>query len=255
MRTARQISKQAKAKKIDVAIIGMPKENPTFEIAKALGAITITPEPVTPTILIAPNARIAEKLSQPKVVEPIKEVSEIIIDGRYKITNSNGYSLEQLNTPLPRQDYELIEKGLKIPVNYGMGVEVEYENQRYIFKRGGSTWRGTPTVTLEITTWRGISAGAMHYYGHFNVRLPEMTEVDSDGWTCSNYIPMYDNDRIELTQELEQWEIDKYPENYEYNRAGQRHTGFYTEKQLKDYAEVVFAQIFEKGWKYRIEER
>jgi hypothetical protein len=241
MRTARQISEQAKAKKIGVATIGIPKENTGIEIAKALGAITNNPKPVVKDVV--------------DLIPKWREGFFIGENNQYLITNPNGYTKEQLNTPLPEQDYEFIEKGLKIPVNYGMGVEVEYSGTKYIFKRGGSTWRGKPTVSLEISTWRGISGGAIHYYGKLNVRLPEMTEVDRVGWTCSSYIPMYDNNRIELTQELEQWEIDKYPEHYEFNHAGQHHKGFYTMKQLKDYAEEVFEQIFEKGWHYRIEER
>lgn len=227
MRTARQISAQAKK-------LRNAKE-------------------VEPTKLITPNARIVEKLSQPIIIEPKFPDGSII--SRYNITNPNGYTEEQLNTPLPREDYEFIEKGIVIPVNYGMGIEVEYNGEKYIFKRGGSGWRSKPTVSLEISTWRGVSFGAMHYYGKLNLRLPEMTEVGRDGWTCSTYIPMFGNDDIKLTQVLEQWEIDKYPDNYEYNRAGERHDGFYTMKQLKDYAEEVFQKIFEKGWNFRIEER
>lgn len=276
MRSARQISAQAraKAKKIDVAIIGAGKENPTLEIAKAKAAKLPVIKPIPVTKLVAPNARIAEKLSKPKVaVEPV--VAPIIlpadclfyIDGffkdnpedRYYVINANGYTKEQLSTELPKEDIDYIEQGIKIPVNFGLGVEVLHKGDRLLYKRGGNSWRAKPTVTLEISTWRGVSVGALHYYGKLNICLPEACYVgnpEKENYTTSTYIPMYQEHDIELTQELEQWEIDKYPDNYrDYYRAGQRHRGFYTKKQVREYAELVFEQIFEKGWLYRVDDR
>ena len=66
---------------------------------------------------------------------------------------------------------------------------------------------------------------------------------------------MFKRNDIELTQVLEEWEIKKYPENYkDYYHAGQRHRGFYTKKQVTEYAELVFEQIFEEGWLYRVDD-
>ena len=134
-----------------------------------------------------------------------------------------------------------------------MGVEVIHEDKQYIFQRNGN-W-GKAVVTLDITSWRGIGVGALHYYGKLEIKLPEMTQVERKSTLSSNFfIPMYDNHTIELTQELEQWEIDKYPENYKYNSAGDRHRGFYTKKQVTEYAKLVFDQIFEDGWIFRIDD-
>lgn len=175
--------------------------------------------------------------------------------GDYIVLNANGYTVEQLSTPIPDKDYLCIEQGIKIPVNYGLGIEIKYDGQLYKMNRGGSTWRGKPTVTLEIRTWRGMSFGAIHYYGRLKINLPEMERQDKPGYTMSCwYFGMFKNSEIELTQELEQWEKDKYPENYEYATVGGRHNGFYTEKQVKDYGKEVFEKIFEKGWHFRIEE-
>jgi hypothetical protein len=175
--------------------------------------------------------------------------------GDYTVLNANGYTKEQLNTPIPDKDYECIEQGVKIPVNYGMGIEIKYNGQLYKMNRGGHSWRAKPTVTLEIRSWRGISFGAIHYYGRLKINLPEMERQDEAGHIMSCwYFPMFKNSDIELTQVLEQWEKDKYPENHKYLSVGGRHTGFYTVKQVKDYAKEVFEKIFEKGWNYRVEE-
>lgn len=257
MRTARQISAQAKKKKVEPCSV----------------------KPIVVTKLIAPNARVAEKLTEEnmkakdkpivnhvlKSNEPIE--CEFYIPGffqdnkedGYYVVNANGYTKEQLSTELPKEDIDYIEQGLKIPLNFGLGVEVIHKGDRLLYKRGGNSYRGKPTVTLEISTWRGVSCGAIHYYGNLRISLPDAHYVgnpEKEKWTTSTYIPMYHRNDIELTQELEQWEIDKYPENYkDYYYAGQRHKGFYTVKQVKEYAELVFEQIFEKGWNYRVEER
>jgi hypothetical protein len=188
----------------------------------------------------------------PKIT--ILDADGFYVDARksYMIINPNGYTREQLSTELPKVDIDYINQDIKIPLNYGMGVEVLHKGEHYIFQRNGNC--GKAVVTLDITTWQGISCGAMHYYGNLEIKLPEMTQVNTKSSLSSNFfIPMYNNYTIELTQELEQWEIDKYPENYRYNDAGDRHKGFYTKKHVIEYAKLVFDQIFEDGWIFRID--
>jgi hypothetical protein len=281
MRTARQISAQLKkAKKVALkesvqAQITAKRiaENSTFGITK----------------LVAPNQKIADKLAlaeanqkaKKNVIDTtviIKPVDDVICtnglhipkdcmyipgffkedkeDGYY-IINANGYTEEQLSTELPREDIDYIEAGIKIPLNFGVGVELIHKGERLIYARGGQSWRAKPTVTLEIYTWRGISCGALHYYGKLNICFPEATyngNKEKENYTTSTYIPMYKRHEIELTQVLEEWEIKKYPKNYRNNEAGQRHRGFYTKKQVTEYAELVFEQIFAEGWIFRIDD-
>jgi hypothetical protein len=171
--------------------------------------------------------------------------------GNNTILNPKGYTEEQLNISLPERDCDFIEKGIHVPVDYGMGIEIENNGELYVMKRIGK-----PFVTLHVETWMGISVGAMHYYADLTIALPEMTRKDRNRYTRSCWdIPMFKRNKLELTQVLEQWEIDKYPDHYEYRRAGQRHDGFYTKKQIYEYAPVVFEQIFEKGWIFKIKER
>lgn len=241
MRTARQISALKKAKANGTVHHEIPK------VLKADIAISIkkTKETAeTPTTI---------KVTKAKFTPDDAEGFYVDKNNSYKIINANGYTKEQLSTELPEQDVDYIEQGIKIPVNYGMGIEVIHDGKHYIFKRGGN-W-GKAVVTLDITTWRGISCGALHYYGKLEIRMPEMTQIDAPSTLSSNFfIPMFENHTIELTQVLEQWEIDKYPENYQYNHAGDIHRGFYSPDGLRRRGKEVFEQIFGEGWEFKVDE-
>ena len=232
MRTARQISAQAKALRKANGFIPTPMSD---ELEKKQSI----------------DRRSIVRTKTPKVT--VLNADGFYVDERksYKIINANGYTKEQLSTELPKEDSDYIEKGIKIPLNYGMDVEVIHDDKHYIFQRNGN-W-GKAVVTVDITTWRGMSFGALHYYGKLHIKLPEMTQVKTKSTLSSNFfIPMYNNDCIELTQVLEQWEIEKYPENYEYNHAGDRHRGFYSPEGIKRRAQEVFDQVFEKGWELQL---
>ena len=289
MRTARQISAQLKkAKKLAIKedLQAVKNADNIISITKTTEAETVkqglpTKIPVTKvTKLIAPNQRIKDKLAinTTQVIKPVDDVIctdglyigkqkyAIYIPGFFKedkedgyyIINANGHTEEQLTTELPRKDIDYIEQGLKIPVNFGVGIELLHKGERLIYRRGGQSYRSKPTVTLEITSWRGISCGALHYYGKLKIGFPEAVYIgnkEKENYTTSTYIPMFKRNDIELTQVLEEWEIKKYPENYkDYYHAGQRHRGFYTKKQVTEYAELVFEQIFEEGWLYRVDD-
>ena len=246
MRTARQITAQAKANRKKIGLIGISEPNIADKI--------IIPR-------VKPFKIVSVKTTQSKDNIIIKYIPENI-KGEYLVTNANGYTVAQLETAIPKYDYEclklygknLFREDTRIPVNYGLGIELEHEGIGYIMKRGGRSWRSKPTVTLDIRSWRGMSYGAIHFYGKLKINLPEMVK-NIDGHLCScYYFPMFSNNTITLTQVLEQWEIDKYPENYKYFETGSHIDGFYTEKQVQDYAKEIFEKIFADGWEFRIEE-
>jgi len=188
----------------------------------------------------------AEKVERENVI-PGKQYGEI------EIIDDNGWNLEDT---IPEHDYEAEEVEMKISPDFGLGVKTRYKGENYTYKRNP---RKKPTVTLEITTWRGTSIGAIHYYGKLIVDLPDMEKDDRPGYTVGisghGGIPMFSNDDIELTQVLEQWEIDKYPTHYEYCRAGQRNRGFYAVAGVERRAKEVFEKIFGEGWKLKIDKR
>jgi hypothetical protein len=135
-----------------------------------------------------------------------------------------------LDFKIPEYDWELEKTNKKIPSDYGLGIKTIYKGNKYTFKRN---LRKQPTVTLIITTWKGISGDAIHFYGKLQIDFPEMERDDKVGYTCSNRIPLFKNNAVRLTHIIEQWEIDKYPYNYEYYHAGDHHTGFYTVDAVK----------------------
>lgn len=55
--------------------------------------------------------------------------------------------------------------------------------------------KGIPEAIVDITSFRGISAGAVHYYGSLNI---------NEG----------DHERIQLYRSVTQEDIDKYPDRF-----------------------------------------
>ena len=165
--------------------------------------------------------------------------------GNWYILDANGWDL---NKEFPKEDYEYLEQNIKIPSNIGLGIIAKRDDDFFTSK-----FNGKPTVELEITTWRGISAGAMHYYGKLKFDLPQM-KYDSKSWVTSCWdIPMFHNHVIELTQVLEEWEKEKYPDAYEYFEVGDNQRGFYSVDAIERRGKEIFEKVFEKGWKLKID--
>ena len=164
-----------------------------------------------------------------------------------KIIDNNGWDLDK---EIKDYDYHT-DEDFQIPVNLGVGVKIIKDGIAYTSKH-----RGSPTITLDITTWRGTGAiGAIHYYGTLKIGLPEFVQDDAKRWTCSMWdIPLFKNNHINLTHVLEQWEIDRYPDNYQDQRPGYHIRGFYRPEGVKRAAEEFFAKHFGPGWDYKVED-
>jgi hypothetical protein len=193
----------------------------------------------------AEKKRITEKMA--KDLKKREEAAELKEKESLKIIDNNGWDLDK---EIPDYDYHT-EDDFQIPVNLGDGVKIIKDGVAYTSKH-----RGTPTVTLDITTWRGTAAiGAIHYYGELKIGLPEFVQDDQKRYTCSMWdIPLFKNTRINLTHVLEQWEIDRYPDNYQDQRPGYHIRGFYQPEGAKRAAKEFFEKHFGPGWKLKIEE-
>ena len=193
----------------------------------------------------AEEAKTAEKAK--KLAAQGKQFGDIVIG------DDNGWNL---NEELPSQDWMAEEVDMKITTDFGLGVKTLYKGESYTYKRNP---RKKSVVTLEISTWKGMGADAIHYYGSLKIDLPEMENDSKPGYTCScsgfGGIPMYSNNEIQLTQVLEQWEIEKYPHNYKYSRPGQRHRGFYAITGVERRAKEVFDKIFGEDWTLKIDRK
>jgi len=171
--------------------------------------------------------------------------------GQFEILDTAGWDVEN---ELPEYDYHLVDKKIiKIPSNFACGIKVRYDYDGNTYT---SKYHRDPLVTLVITTWKGMCIEAVHYNGKFEIRLPEMERDDEPGHTIGSIsIPIFNNDRIILTQTITEFDKKRFPYNYRYYRVGQRHPGFPGVKSLTIYAEEMFKTIFNEGWKYKIEKR
>jgi hypothetical protein len=189
-----------------------------------------------------------------KACERMKELEEkkrleteaIKID-EWEILDDNGWDL---NKEIPDYDYHF-EEDYRFPADLGLGVRITKKGEYYTSRR-----EGKPTVILDITTWKGTGAiGAIHYYGTLKIKLPDFTRDDRRTYGTSTWeIPLFKNESINLTHELEEWEIKRYPDNYQDNRAGQHIRGFYTPDGAKRAAQEFFDKHFGEDWELKIEE-
>ncbi len=192
-------------------------------------------------------AKKEEKDKEDKAAKEREEAEELKEKESLKIIDNNGWDLDK---KIEAYDYD-IEEDFVIPADMGVGVKVIKDGIAYTSKH-----RGVPTVTLDITTWRGTAAiGAIHYYGDLKIGLPEFVQDDKKRYTCTMWdIPLFNNTKINLTHVLEQWEIDRYPDNYEGQRPGYNVRGFYQPEGAKRAAKAFFEKHFGPGWKLKIEE-
>jgi hypothetical protein len=174
--------------------------------------------------------------------------------GDIEIVDRNDWNLD---LEIPDIDWVALDQNIHIPSDMGVGVKTKYDGENFTYKRYP---RKKPVVTLEISTWKGTGAvGAIHYYGNLIIDWPGMTQ-DGTKRTLSisgahRGIPLFRNSKIELTQVLEAWEIEKYPHNYEYNKPGDRHRGFYAIAGVERRGKEVFEKIFGEGWTLKIDRR
>lgn len=183
--------------------------------------------------------------AEEKEAEKIKEEAIRKID-EWEIIDDNGWDL---NKEIEAYDYHYTDE--IIPANLGLGVRITKQGEFYTSRR-----TGPPTVVLDITTWRGTGAvGAIHYYGTLKIKLPDFTRDDRHTYGTSAWdIPLFKNESINLTHVLEEWEIKRYPDNYQDNRPGQHIRGFYTPDGAKRAAQEFFEKHFGEGWVLKIDE-
>ncbi|HOG38242.1 MAG TPA: hypothetical protein PLD95_02105 [bacterium] len=172
--------------------------------------------------------------------------------GSIEIIDNNGWNLNEV---IPEWDWKVEESNLKIPPEFGVGIKTRYNGEDFTFKH---VFNETPVVKLIVTTWRGISTNAIHYYGSLQITFPEMEKDNQPGHIVNLYgvseIPMFSNNKITLTRVLEQSEIDDDPIRHEYFDAGDNVSSFYTPASVIKRGKEMFENIFGKGWVLKIDE-
>jgi hypothetical protein len=148
----------------------------------------------------------------------------------------------------------------KIPVNIGCGClfrDTRYKTNKMMYtdsiRRGG---RDTE-VSLRITSYIGISPGAIHYYGTLNFNTPDVHPEGQPTTSTSVFdLNLFNGGNIQLTRKLESWEFEKYKKEKTYKgwRPGDSYSGFYTEEDVIERGKQVFQDLFGEGWELKIEE-
>ena len=142
----------------------------------------------------------------------------------------------------------------KIPLHIGSGVLFKRVDEDPILVSG----KPDPVVKLRITTWVGVSPGAVHVYGKLVFSLPPVREQgQSENYSTTVYgLDLFDGGEIEITREISDKEMEENNEEFGglEKRRG-RTTGFYKVKDLIKAGKQVFDDLFGPGWEFEIDDR
>lgn len=184
--------------------------------------------------------------------------TEIYEDGGWDLTESlrgrdeEFYDYKNQEGPKPNRD----SKG-KIPLNIGCNClfrDTRYENKKMMYTDSRNRGGRYAEVELNITSYIGISPGAIHYYGTLHFNTPDVHPEGQPNTSTTVFdLNLFNRGSIQLTRILEDWEFKKYPGTYDYYDEGDRYTGFYTQEDVIKRGKEVFKDLFGEGWKLKIE--
>lgn len=143
-----------------------------------------------------------------------------------------------------------------IPVDYGLDLVLTTKPK---YK---ACVRQPRKIHIDISTFRGIAAGAIHYYAKLTADGIIITEESDDGtithvgYICEEYAQIcrkqrgkYDSNYIiEVMRKLTKKEIDEDPIRWEHYVPGNKTTAFNTKKEALEQAVKIAKLRFGKGW-------
>lgn len=143
-----------------------------------------------------------------------------------------------------------------IPVDYGLDLVLKTK-PNYIVSTNNPR-----KVRIEISSYSGIAAGAIHYYAAIEADGITISEVEEDrtiihgGYICDEYVQIcqknigkYDEVyKIEVMRKLTKEEIDDDPIRWEHYKPGDNTNAFYTKKEALEQAVEIAKLRFGKGW-------
>lgn len=150
-----------------------------------------------------------------------------------------------------------------IPSTHGVGITFKDEKGKEYTTILGYSKTGARELRARITSWRGISAGAIHYYGKIVCYDLPLKYLGDDGKECVSSISGYfDRHKpneckgfdIEVVRELTQKEIDEDPRRWEYYSAGDITNCFETEEEVFNLMKEIFKKRFKGHWEMEIED-
>ena len=150
-----------------------------------------------------------------------------------------------------------------IPVDYGLDLVLKTK-PNYIVST-----KNPRKVRIEISSYRGIATGAIHYYAAIKADGITISEVKEDsttihgGYICAEYAQICQKNRgkydgvytIEVMRKLTKEEIENDPRRWGNYKPGDNTNAFYTKfEALKQAIEIVKLR-FGKGWVLDLQER
>jgi len=151
-------------------------------------------------------------------------------------------------------DHELKQK---LPPDIGVGFEYTEEDGTRMISCVDEDPR---EVRLEVTSFRGVSPGAVHYYGKLEfyrawfrkLDAPDDGTVSICGRSDDLIPPQVKFGCIELTRALTQHDLtDRYlRDRFKNYKVGERQYTFNEITQVIRRARFVFRKWFLPGWKY-----
>ena len=146
--------------------------------------------------------------------------------------------------------------------NFGADIKIPGRPDYYI------EVREKPVVRIEITSWRGISIGAVHWYANIRADAPNICSKDENGRVTSHcgYIseewkqmPKEITDmiggeyRIEVQRPVTQADFDKDPDRWEGYEIGWSTDAFDTKTEAFNTAKKIAEYRF-PGWEIELED-
>lgn len=140
----------------------------------------------------------------------------------------------------------------------GIGIRTEKTESRGEMVSVKS-WEGKRKVCLDITTWRGTSMNAIHYYGKITIDGVNMQYVNEPNVMGSCDIKKYGalcayQYKTELLHELTAEEIEDDPERWSDYDAGSFTNGFESlEDLIETFKEVAKVRFCGEGWEFLVD--
>ena len=146
-----------------------------------------------------------------------------------------------------------------IPVDFGVGIKFKDDEGIEYTTLPRDRYDGI--IRGEITSWRGISAGAIHCYAKIHMSEP-MLSYEEDGKTHTASISGYfdrhkPNDAksftIEVVRKLTSKEVEDDPQRWDCYHVGDLTNCWESEEEVIELVKKIIRNRF-KGWKYEIED-
>lgn len=207
------------------------------------------------------------KLMGAEVIETVVDDYENgkVIKKQFKfpeaIKNYPGVDFKILKNPWEGEEgisKEIEDHSLTKPIPWNIGSGVEYiQNEVRHFVKDPKAPR---EVFLEITSWRGISPEAIHYYGklHFwGLSVIEEGKEDS-GYSTSYFgkeLKSIQSTDVKLTRLVTKRDLkmDK-GRTFEGFRLNSHTNRFDTKKDVIKRGKEIFQKFFGEGWKLKVED-